>query len=882
MQRMAYGCVIALPMHQAGILMAEPDMWQQLSPHLGAQGCIDLGLPKASGEWLLSGASHAPQQQALSSWDCEVVIGSSQKTLRIHGPRTYAEDRLTPGRPVKQVDVSWSSAWGGIDIAENRQGCGARQENGEVVVPSVEYPQHAWRNPDEKSKPAGVLPLDTQHPIRQQHIGTYGADYVQRYYPGYPSDFNRHYFNLASEDQRISGYWAGNEKYQLLHWHPEFDLIEGQLPGLRCALWCAKSDAAFEAVAMNLTTVWFFPRAMALVLVFHGSVPIDSLNGQEIERVITGLESMSSPAWDRDHYETIWQQRTGRDSSSALASLDDQTLIPTGWKVKFEALEKGMQTQSNPALKNHQQNMVSHWTHELEKINQQQADLQAQGLPSSPPLKALEADMRAQIALIEKNSISDGVNNDVASMSKKYQELLNGQNKPWKDMLDRFAKHDSLAKQPGEWDMASKSEATLSGFQHTGIANTEIHSIRTQMNGLNKLLQESNEPMDQAAHQNAVQHFERLQKTIDGFANEHQPDGAKVISAQMNAYASLAPSLPFNNQTPTPQDIEAWQASQKMPSFKPLEAPFHLASPELWTTFASLKNLTGFKLDLRQRDLSQANWHDMTLIDCDFSEAVFSNSTLENCHFINCDFSNAQWHHLKLKKIRFTACRLQHVNAAESQWSDSQLMNCELDTSDFTRSNWKSTVVIKGSCRDSTWGHSQLQQLIVNEVEFGASDFSQSTIMQSAWIQCLLTDTNWNYSSIQRSSMEKSQMPQQWLGVKMSLMSLRGAQLKDSRWTGALLDGVDLNESDLTGAYFNGSHLNQVQAVNSNLSRVNFQEAKLTQCMFMHANLEATSFEKALLDSCWLGQTNSHLALHLDLATTPGSTFHPQAEYDAH
>ena len=372
----SYGLTVGFDLLRPNVLMAEVDVWQSIHDHLGRIGTVDSGFAKGQGEWLLAGQAFAPSGIASPAWSAQVSLGAVRKQLKVHGPRQWNEQGLTQAIPCNAVTMDWGSSYGGDDFSDNLQGCGRSRANKAIVVPCIESPDHPWRGPDESCKAANTLPLQTHHPLRQQYMGTYDAQYLQAYYPGMPPDFDRRHFNLSSLDQRIDGFWVGDEAYELTHWHPQHERISACLPGLRPALWVGQNEGALTKVPMSLTTVWFFPEALLGVLVFHGLHPVASLDGHEIEKVLAGMESISQAMSSQAHYEAVWQQRTQRTVQAAAAAMDDGLLIPDGYQTRFTAVDTAFaQHKTSPHLLRLGDTLSKRWQQAADSVDAQLASL---------------------------------------------------------------------------------------------------------------------------------------------------------------------------------------------------------------------------------------------------------------------------------------------------------------------------------------------------------------------------------------------------------------------------------------------------------------------------------------------------------------------------
>ncbi|MDH6592567.1 uncharacterized protein YjbI with pentapeptide repeats [Variovorax sp. TBS-050B] len=322
----------------AGSLWGEQSMWKFLAQEM-ASPLIDEGVAKVTPEFLVHGSAYPPGG---ASTGCAVRarLGTVEKTLLVIGDRHW-HDATTPSAPApfERMPLDWSRAYGGADFAANPAGRGRAKVDDLLFLPNLELPGQRLLCADQAAAPAGFGALDVLHPQRRALQGSYDGDYLKLHSPGFPPDMDWNCFNLAPRDQWLPGPLAGDEAFVLEHMHPQQPRIEGQLPGLRVRVFAdygtgpepvggPSEPGLLREVPMRLTTVWFFPHAERMVLVFHGLAEVQEDDASDIAGLLGAVERSGEVRAD-EHYIEVLRRR--RDVEyGAVESLNDADLLPAG------------------------------------------------------------------------------------------------------------------------------------------------------------------------------------------------------------------------------------------------------------------------------------------------------------------------------------------------------------------------------------------------------------------------------------------------------------------------------------------------------------------------------------------------------------------------
>jgi uncharacterized protein YjbI with pentapeptide repeats len=328
-----------LTLHRfAGELESEADLWTFAGEELGPDGVPDAGLPKARGEFLVTGSAWAPAGTSVPASTIQVRLGSLEKTLWVYGDRFWTGDGVggeaaTEPKPFTRMPVSWATAYGGGGYAPNPVGKGHAPVEMEqrlvYALPNVESPTDPIRRMRDLPQPAGLGPLDLTWPQRMAKAGTYDATWLEERSPGLAADLNWSVFNLAPEDQQQETPFRGDEPFRIYGMHPERPLLEGRLAGVRARCFVnRRTDAgpSFEEVPLRLTTVWLFPHAERYLAVHHGLLEVAEEEGAEILHAVLAAERLEEPR-PLGHYQDVLTRRLDPDAG-AVHGLRDGELLP--------------------------------------------------------------------------------------------------------------------------------------------------------------------------------------------------------------------------------------------------------------------------------------------------------------------------------------------------------------------------------------------------------------------------------------------------------------------------------------------------------------------------------------------------------------------------
>ena len=333
-----------------GDTRAEMEIWQCTDRLAEAQIGIDEFAPKVANEFLVEGKFFAPGDRPVRAGFVEVEVGSACKRINVFGDRFWQDlgpvtTSFTEPEPVAQIQLDWAFAYGGEGYALNSLGKGFQRDQSIDAhpLPNLELDTEQLGDPNARPQPASFLPLRPDHPDRIKFAGTYGNDYVEKFFPGYPDDFHVEFFNRCPKDQRISDQLTDRTHFCLTHLHPSRPKIEGLIPDFQARVFFDESVEGreiFTEVPLNPDTVWFFPDKEMGVLVFHGSRRTSFHDTKNIANVVVGYERKSQGARPVSHYKQALDSRASDRKVELNYLLSGKDLIPLGEKTLLALFEQ--------------------------------------------------------------------------------------------------------------------------------------------------------------------------------------------------------------------------------------------------------------------------------------------------------------------------------------------------------------------------------------------------------------------------------------------------------------------------------------------------------------------------------------------------------------
>lgn len=857
----------------------EQDMWQEIMPVLGNR-ILDPCDAKPRGEVLVYGTCHVPGGAPAGSAQVRLQVSDAiDKRLRVTGRREWLRGptgRLHASAPVPftRLELDWAHAYGGPDCPDNPDGIGhwGRPDGRErFPLPCIEYPDEPMSLPDDRIRPAALTPRPLTLPARQKLAGTYDDHWFRHHHPGYPQDIRPEFFLTAAPDQVLPGFLEGRERFRLEGMHPRHPVLAGQLPGLRARCFVERKAAGepagtappFEEVPLHADTLLLFPELERAILIHHGSVAVETLDGLDLGYLIAGFEWQEDAPRPAAHWHGALERR--RDpAGGALALLATDDVCPLGWvEPTLEAARtiRPMRVRDNPGV-------PPRLTKLFDRARAKaQSSLKAAGLePPKPPAVAAEEPPELKEILAECEALKA-----MPLTSQAEGAAFNAQMNRIAEKVRRLADGET-----GAAFQAARSLATRFGYDFDQLRQDALTEARS-------------DPEDLAAR--FVQGLRRGDHLLPpeqrgALAGRLPPDLAADMSGPLSDAADeiAAARREGAHLMPPPALLPATRQAAKA---RMLAAAAASGSPPVDTTMSGL-DLSGRRLDgmnlsgvdmtgsrfvgaslvgarlegagLAHADLSRANLSGAGLAGANLNKAgldgaIFAGADLTGLTMTGVAAKDLSFREARLAGIRFVDAGLPKAGFAGADLTGAMFDRCDLSGADFRGARFGSTTFAACSLAGARFdGATGAGLLLLNckapGARFTGCSLSRltvggSTVLDGADLSgCTLPGCNLSMASLKGASLADSDlhggnlMQSDLTGATLSGSNLRGAVMMHADLTGTRMEGTDAMQANLLHATFAETQLRGANLYGANLMRATFRDTELAQ-----ANLTRTQLD---------------------------------------
>lgn len=814
------GC-LHVPFAQAprGTLWSEQSMWNFLAAEM-AQPLIDEGIAKLTPEFLVHGNAYATAERP-NAVAVRARLAGVEKTVLAFGDRYWRGGNASEPLPFDRMPLAWTRAYGGDGFASNPQGLGRNAVEGVRRLPNLEMPDSRLHGPDDAIVPAAFGALDVMHPQRAALRGTYDDVWLKEHSPGFAPDLDWKYFNLAPRDQWLAAPLRGDEAFALENMHPSRPLIEGKLPALVVRAFANYAVAHEGGVAhklreipMRLTTVWFYPHAERMVLIFQGLAETSEDDASDISHLIGGVERLGEPKPAPHYLEVLAKRQDGK--RAAIQALNDADLLPAELDTVDPETERAQALLRPEGLREEAQYHRAEIDVEMarDQLRAQGKDPDAMGVRMPPREKVpTAAELPAYLEKVEKE------------MEKQQWAAVE--------------------------DAVTQLENALAFVQQAGRVPPE--------------LVHRGPPTYKAAAQ--------LAEIEKGFAL-----GDKVFDkstmAQQLAQQELALHMDYLKNAHLQPPAHRLQGERGVQARREIEWLLTRGTrvlPGVDFTGVDLSRLDLSGIDFSGAWLESANLEGANLSGANFRAAVLAHANLSNVIAIGANFQAANLGRAKLAgavldTAKLSGTVLMHCNLAQTQLRAAELYNADLLDTTWGQADWSALVgggllFYKLDMRGLVLVQAQLASCNFVECNLEGVDFRGAHLGAASFVGCRADRANFAGAQLAGASfVHKTSL----VGADFAQADLRGANLGECRLDGARLvkarlDGANLSMAQLEGcdarlASMQGALLRKSGLARSKLAGVNFKEALLARADLRgsdlrNANLFAADLTRVQLDA---------------------------------
>ena len=336
--------------HAQGALLSDQALWPTILKELPEGSVFDPGMPKPQGEVLVAGRAIAPEGVATPGLVISVAVGRVAKRVAVFGDRhweaSYAGYVASAPRPFTEMQIDLRRMFGGPGHPLNTVGAGyhalGKMQSGQLPsLPNFEDPRRLITAIEDAPNPAGLVPIDQMSSDRRKYAGTYDRVWQEMLAPGLPLDADPRVHCVAPEDQRISGFFVGDEAVRVSGMTPDAAGYHGALPAVRARAFVQRTapSAEFVELEMKLDTVLLLGSLAKGVVVFRGALPVSDIDAKDAAAVMIAYERMADEPRPLEHYAEIYRLRTDKQEAIKYVFADSQ-LTPRIDEAELERRRK--------------------------------------------------------------------------------------------------------------------------------------------------------------------------------------------------------------------------------------------------------------------------------------------------------------------------------------------------------------------------------------------------------------------------------------------------------------------------------------------------------------------------------------------------------------
>jgi Uncharacterized protein conserved in bacteria (DUF2169) len=169
--------VLAFFDFESRALLPEVGLWKLAADELAKDAALDLGMPKAHPELVMTAKGYAPDGVPCRAFNVRAQMGAIDKTLYVFGDRQWSWGVPSDRQLITEMALTWENAFGGPDYRLNPVGKGASAPKERAR--RISFPTSRIRSGSSCCPSTGRLPPDlaatnSKWPQRFDKLGTYG------------------------------------------------------------------------------------------------------------------------------------------------------------------------------------------------------------------------------------------------------------------------------------------------------------------------------------------------------------------------------------------------------------------------------------------------------------------------------------------------------------------------------------------------------------------------------------------------------------------------------------------------------------------------------------------------------------------------------------
>lgn len=704
-------------------MLPEAELWQTAMAALDDGQVLDEGYPKPGAEFIVHGAACAPRPT--TGMEITVRVGPLSKTLTVTGDRFWSATGA-PGRP------------------------------------------------------AGLGPIRADHPQRQALLGRFDAAWLAERWPDLPRDASPEYFHTAPQDQRVQGFFRGDEEIRLSGLHPEKSTIVAGLPRLRARLFVAQTQGAataFIEVPNRAETLMLYPERLRAILLFRGTLPVADEALDDIVCLTADWEPQTEAAQPVAKYF----ERT----QAALNPAPEPDLEPPA-PPEAEAAAESQAAAPPPALPG------------MDALHQAVADLEAE---NDQRLGALGL---TREALLQKYGAEAGEPEGL-SLERLAAEIAQFEQQTDERLGALGIDREALLAQYGPAPAAASADpAALQAQIRDLLAQAQAQPAATL--AANELAPHQ-PPMQQGEPPSVAEAQAALERWAAQTAGTHSP-AAEAEGASR----------------PGPTAMTAAEALAR-----------HRAGGVLGRIDAGGQDFSG--CDLRGADFSEALLDQAVFAGAQLQGAIFTGAVLQGADLRGADLSAAVLQGVAGQAADFRDARLAGADLTAGDWTGANFSRADLKAAKLSRAILRKADLTAAVLQGAAALETDFSEANLSQADGRGCDLSGADCSGAVLTQALLSDLRAPGLHLFGATAEQTDLRNACLrglrGGPGTILS--GARLGGADLSAASLGGAHFIDADLEGAALDGGDFSRAI-----FQRTNLRNATARGSSFMKAGVEAS------------------------------------------
>jgi uncharacterized protein YjbI with pentapeptide repeats len=786
-------------------LLLENALWQRISEALPDGEILDQGLPKPCGEYLVYGACCS--RNPLRDREIHLRVGNLSKRLHVFGPRFWRDHGPSRPRPFTRIPVAWQHAFGGEAFPDNPLGLGHARIRGVHPLPLVENPDHLMAFARQKTPPAGLTAIPAHWPQRRRYLGSVDSAWLERDWPGLPSDYRAEHACCAPPDQRFPGYMQGGERFSITGMHPANNSVRGALPMMRARLFIQRdsnADNNFQEISCRLETLWLFPESETGIVLFRGVTTAKDEECTDIAAILADFENASGAPRSADHYRERCQHvlRRGKTipvdhgpTSRQSPQNPDHYVPPGAAPTGVAAAATGAVLAENSDIKEIQAQVAS-----LE--NEVAQHLDAIGVSNE----------QAEAFLQQAEPLTPKVASDLETPQDLMQELQETAQTIEAEVFLLLKRH-GLTPEGAQLLLEKQTAAGQVGDEQF-------------MHGLDHLLGREDLPEDvRAGIRNSLSGFQEVQAALAVIAAKVVP--ARNISELSRQLSSSAdPTEPLT----TVQALERHRLG------------LGLAGCDLTGCDFTGHDLTG--ADLRKAILNGVSWPGVVLARANLRGAFCRQADLTKADLTDANLSGAVLEKARLTQVKAQGCIARRARLQDADLRQASLRQADLQAADCSGADLRFADLKAVHGRDMRLNNAQLAQSQWNNADLRGSRADAGTKgEQACFAGANLEQVRWSGAYLPQADFSGANLD----GADLSKSSLRKANFRLATARKARLTKADLRESKLREVNLFQASLRSADCTQAHIENVNLFGADLCRCKLDTKALKDVNLGRSIL-----------------------------------